>query len=92
MSSGCSGFRRHFDAKLLRWRTGPDLLRVPRISASFLIEVVEYEGCRATLFLLPYFGTPPYECARDLLPGECSTDLAKAIKKTQRMQPMIANT
>ena len=37
---------------------------MPRISASFLIENedVEYEGCRATLFVLPYFGTPPYHC------------------------------
>ena len=34
-SSACPGCRRHFDAKLLGCGTGPGVLRVPRISASF---------------------------------------------------------
>ena len=35
ISSGCLGFGIILDAKLLGWGTGPDLLRVPRVWASF---------------------------------------------------------
>ena len=35
ISSGCPGFDIILEAKLLGWGTGPDLLRVPRIWASF---------------------------------------------------------
>ena len=41
ISSGCLGFWRHFGAKLSGWGTGPDLLRVPRILASFWCKILQ---------------------------------------------------
>ena len=41
ISFGCLGFWRHFDAKLSGWGTGPDLLRVPRILASFWCKILQ---------------------------------------------------